>query len=668
MHVPLLADVVILLGVSSAILYLSHFARVPAIVAFLLTGVLVGPHGLALVQSVHEVEQLAEIGVILVLFAIGLEFSLADLFRMRRLVLVGGSLQVFGVVGVTFAILTLTGVAPPQAVFIGMIAALSSTAVVLRLLQQRAEVDAPHGRVSLGVLVYQDLMIVPMMLLIPVLAGGGGGLGSALAAFGVKAMAILILVYVMARFVVPRLLARVVGTRSRDLFLLVVVALGLAVAWAGAAAGLSLALGAFLAGLIVSESEFSHQALSDILPFRDLFAAFFFISIGMLLDLGTALEAPLAVGALAVGVLALKASIAGLAAVALGFSLRTAVLAGLALSQVGEFSFILAGSGIDAGLLDGATYQSFLAVAVLSIGVTPFLVAGAPRVADALDRLPLPGRLKAGMLAPSVPREDSGPRDHVVVVGFGVNGSSVTRAARVAGIPLVAIEMNPTVVAEERARGVDIHYGDASQAAVLEHAGIGRARVAVVAISDAAATRRIVSLVRTLNPACQILARTRYVREVEPLREAGAHRVIPEELETAVEIVARVLAAYFVPRRDIEGFLSEIRADGYEMLRTPPGTAPSLADLQLTLSELEVSTLHVDGGSELAGRKLIETDLRKLHGITVVAIRRGDVMLPNPGGDTVVQAGDDLIVLGLSDEVNAASRLFRPGVDSTGAL
>ncbi|MDP2958168.1 MAG: NAD-binding protein [Longimicrobiales bacterium] len=304
------------------------------------------------------------------------------------------------------------------------------------------------------------------------------------------------------------------------------------------------------------------------------------------------------------------------------------------------------------------SYQWFLVVAVVSIGVTPFVMAVAPRLAEAMDRLPLPERIKTGALPLSAPTDAEKPADHVVVVGFGVNGSNVARAAQVAGIPFVVIEMNPKVVQEQRALGVDIHYGDASQAAVLEHAGIQRARVAVVAISDAAATRRAVALVRSLNPACHIIARTRYLREVEPLQAAGAHVVIPEELETSLEIVARVLTSYLVPRRDIDGFLAEVRAGGYEMLRTPHVPGTSMADLQLTLSELEVSTLRVDEGSAVAGRRLDETDLRKLHGITVVAIRRGDAMISNPGGDTVVQPGDSLIVLGLSDEVNAASELF----------
>ncbi|MHB1193965.1 MAG: cation:proton antiporter domain-containing protein [Longimicrobiales bacterium] len=658
MQIPILLDVLILLAVSLAVLYVSHLAKLPAVVGFLITGMLLGPHGLALVRSVHEVEQLAEVGVILVLFTIGLEFSLADLFRMRRLVLLGGTLQVFGVMAAAFAVLSAAGLGPREALFLGMIASLSSTAVVLRILQQRAEVDTPHGQTSVAVLVYQDLMIVPMMLLIPVLAAGGDGIGVALGGFAAKAAGILVMVFVLARFVVPWMLARVVATRSRDMFLLAVITTCLVVAWIGSEAGLSLALGAFLAGLIVSESEYSDQALADVLPFRDLFSSFFFISIGMLLDLRLAAAEPLGLALLVVGVLLVKTLVAGGAVLTLGLSLRTAVLAGLALSQVGEFSFILAGSGVARGIMSQAHYQWFLGAAVASIGVTPFLIASAPRLADALARLPLPSRLKAGALPDVEPDVDQAQKDHVVVVGFGINGRNVARAARVAGIPLVAIEMNPATVQAERAKGVRIHYGDASQPAVLEHVGIHRARVCVVAISDAAATRRVVALVHSLNPACQIIARTRYLREMEPLQAAGAQMVIPEELETSLEIVARVLASYLVPRRDIEGFLSEVRAGGYEMLRTPHVTGPSMADLQLALSDMEVSTLKVDAGSAVAGRRLVETDLRNLYGITVVAIRRGDDVLSNPGGDTVVRPGDALIVLGLSDEVNAASELF----------
>ncbi len=664
MNIPLLADVVVLLCVALGVLYLSHVVRIPPVVGFLLTGVLLGPHGLALVHSVDDVDQLAEIGVILVLFAIGLEFSLGDLARMRRTALVGGTIQVVGVVAVVSAALSLGGMPWHRSLFLGMMASLSSTAIVLRLLQERAEEDAPHGRVALGILVYQDLMIVPMTLLLPVLAGQGGGTASALGLFVVKTAAVLAVVLVLARFVVPPLLRSVVGTRNRDMFLLAVVALCLAVAWISSAAGLSLALGAFLAGLVVSESEYSHQALADILPLRNLFASFFFVSIGMLLDVRVVVAFPLIALAVAVGILVVKSVVSGAATLVLGFSLRTAVFVGLALSQVGEFSFILAGSGAARGLLAPEAYQLFLVGAVISIGATPFLLALAPRLIDGTLRLRLPPRLRhgaAGAYGPSRGVGMVGMRDHVIVVGFGLNGANVARAATVAGIPFVAVDMNPATARDEAARGVNVQFGDASQAAVLERAGVERARVLVVAISDAAATRRVVALARVLNPACRVIVRTRYMREVEPLRSAGAHRVIPEELETSLEIVAQVLASYLVPRQDVETFLEEVRAGGYEMLRFRRGASGTMADVQDTLAEVQISSLRVEEGSPLAGRSLDETDLRKLYGLTVVAIRRGDAVIQNPGAHEVVRDQDTLIVLGLNEEVNAASHLFRPG-------
>jgi CPA2 family monovalent cation:H+ antiporter-2 len=336
------------------------------------------------------------------------------------------------------------------------------------------------------------------------------------------------------------------------------------------------------------------------------------------------------------------------------------VLAGLALGQMGEFSFILAGSGLSEGIISPVQYQWFLAAAVASIGLTPFLVAGAPRLADALGRLPLPRRLEVGGLRyPTTPSGDTEVGDHAIVVGFGVNGGNVARAASLASIPFVAVEMNPTVVRAERERGLPILFGDASQRAVLEHAGIQRARVVVVAISDAAATRRVTALARSLNPGCRIIARTRYMREVDVLKAAGADVVVPEELETSLEIVARVLTSYLVPRRDIEAFLAEVRAGEYEMLRSRPGTAPGLADLELQLSEMEVSTLRVDAGSALDGRRLSETDLRPVYGITVVAIRREEALIPNPGAGTRIQAGDALVLLGLGEEISGAAALFR---------
>ncbi len=662
MHAPILADLVTLLVVSIVVLYVSHRVKLPPIVGFLIAGMLLGPFGLGLIEAGESVRQMAEIGVVLLLFTIGLEFSLGELLRMRRAAVLGGSIQIVTVTGTVFLVLLLAGIPANGAAFLGMTAALSSTAVVLRLLQQGAQVDAPHGRMSVAMLVYQDVMIVPMMLLIPVLAGTAGGLWGALGSFLAQAAAILALVVLLARFVVPRLLDRVVQTRSRDLFLITILALCLSVAYLASLAGLSLALGAFLAGLLVSESEYSHQALADILPFRDVFASFFFISIGMLLDLQLAASQPLLLIGLVTGVLVIKVTAGALAVLVVGAPLRTAVLTGMATSQVGEFSFVLAGAGIAAGLVSDANYQWFVATTVATIGLTPFVLGYAPKLVSLLHRLPLPERLQSRGRVGDSERTPKQLENHLVVIGYGMNGRNVSRAASVAGIPHVAVDMNPALVTAERARGLPVHYGDATREALLEHLGVTRARAVVIALSDAAATRQVTSLVRALNPTCSIVARTRYVREVEALRALGADTVVPEELETSVEIVSRVLTGYLVPRAEIDAFVSEIRAGNYEMWRSQATTSPSLQDLKQTLTDVEISTLRVETGSKLVGQRLDESDLRRVYGVTVVAIRRGEEMVPNPRGDERVMEGDLLVVLGLGEEIAAAAELTRgPG-------
>jgi len=665
MHELLLADLVTLLVVSIGVLYASHHVSLPPVVGFLISGVLLGPHGLGLIQDVEQVEQLAEIGVVLLLFTIGLEFSMSELLHMRRAVLLGGSVQIAGVTAVVYVVLRQMDVAPNGALFMGLTASLSSTAVVLRLLQQSAQVDAPHGRASLAILVNQDLMIVPMMLLIPVLAGTSNGLGAALGAFVVQAVAILALVMVLARFVVPQMLDRVVHTRSRDLFLLTILTLCLAVAYVASLAGLSLALGAFLAGLLVSESEYSHQALADILPFRDVFASFFFISIGMLLDIQLAVSEPLFMIGLVLGILAVKSLAGAIAVLVVGSPLRTAVITGMATSQVGEFSFVLASAGVAAGLVAGESYQWFVAAAVATIGVTPFMLAWAPKAASLLHRLPLPRALESRGRVRHVDGVASPLENHLVVIGYGINGRNVSRAAAVAGVPYVAVDMNPALVSAERSRGVTIHYGDATRPAFLTHLGVPKARAVVIVLSDAAATRHVTSIVRALNSRCTIIARTRYVREVEALRELGADTVVPEELETSVEIVSRVLTGYLVPRSEIEAFIAEIRRGNYEMWRTPVGGASTLRDLDQALTDVEITSLRVEPGSKLAGQRLVDTDLRRVFGVTVVAIRRNEVLIPNPRGDECVQEGDLLVVLGLGEEIVAARELVRANGSAT---
>jgi CPA2 family monovalent cation:H+ antiporter-2 len=653
MEIPLLNDIVVIFGLAIAVLFICYRLRVPTVVGFLLTGIFVGPYGFGLVKAVHEVEIFAEIGIVLLLFTIGIEFSLERLLQIRKSVLMGGSLQVLLTFLATLFIARQFGQVFGEAIFIGFLVALSSTAIVLKLLQERAEVDSPHGRITLGILIFQDIIIVPMILVTPILAGATGNLGEAVLILLAKGIGIILLVFVSAKWVVPRILYQIARTRSHELFLLSVIVICLGVAWITSKAGLSLALGAFLAGLIISESEYSHQALGNILPFRDVFTSFFFVSIGMLLDVGFLFRHPGTILLITLGILILKSVIASFVTVLLGFPLRTSILVGLALGQVGEFSFILSKTGVEHGLLTGNIYQMFLAVSVLSMAATPFIITLAPRAADIILQLPLPKRLISGFYPVSEITEIKvkGKKNHLIIIGFGINGRNVARAARLSGIPYAVIEMNPETVRNEQAQGEPICYGDATQEAVLQHASIKDASVAVVAIHDPTATRRITEIARRLNPKVHIIIRTRYLQEMNPLYELGANEVIPEECETSVEIFARVLAKYLIPKDEIEKLVAEIRSNGYEMFRSLSKETLPFSDLNLQLPDVEISTLRVAERSFLVGKSLSEIELRKKYGVTVLAVRRESKILSNPDVGMLFYANDVLFVLGPPDRI-----------------
>ena len=657
MEIPLLYDICIIFGLSIGVLLICHRLSVPSIVGFLLTGLIAGPHGLGLIQADREVEILAEIGVILLLFAIGIEFSLRNLLQIRRAVLLGGSLQVGLTLLVAFALAQHFGQATNESLFIGCLAAVSSTAIVMKLLQERDETRTPHGGTALAILIFQDIAIVPMILITPILAGEASDMSRALILLLAKGVMMIGVVFVGAKYVVPLILSQVLRTRSREVFLLSVLSICLAVVWLTSRVGVSLALGAFLAGLIVSESEPSHDALGHISPFRDVFTSFFFVSVGMLLDFHVLFEKPLLIAGLTIGVLVAKSIIAGGVTSMLGYPLRTAILAGLTLSQVGEFAFILSKSGIEHGLLSDENYKLFLAVSVVTMAATPFIISAAPHVADGILRLPLPRRLVSG-LSPIALTQDAEQTNHVIIIGFGVNGRNVAKAARAADIPYVIVEMNPETVRTERANGEPIFYGDAIHDAVLHHANIKAARVVVVVISDDAASRRIVATAHALNPTAHIIARTRHLAEVEPLFRVGANEVIPEEFETSVEIFTRVLMEYLIPHDQIEQFIAEVRADGYKMFRTMPKDASPVSDLRVHFPDLEISVLWVDPKSPFVGKSLAEIALRGTYEVTVLAVRRNEQILTNPHGELRIEFDDEVYLLGNPEKIAQVADLF----------
>jgi CPA2 family monovalent cation:H+ antiporter-2 len=650
-EIPILADAVMVFGLSCAVIVASHKLRIPTIIGFLLTGVLAGPHCLGLVGATHEVEMFAEVGVILLLFVIGLELSLDELIRLKRPVFVGGAAQVLLTIAVMGLPLMFFDVGLGKSLFIGFLAALSSTAIVLKVLGEKAQLAAPHGRIALGALIFQDVAVVPMMLLVPVLAGASGNPWLALGEMGLKGAFVAGVIFIGARKVVPMILGAVIRTRSRELFLMTTLGLCFAIALLTSTAGLSLSLGAFLAGLIMSESEYSHSALEGVLPFRDVFTSVFFVSIGMLLDPAFVVTHLPQVMGLTLAALLAKTLLAAAAGRILGYPLHVSILGGLCLCQIGEFSFVLAGVGMGHNLLSAVEYQYFLAIAIVTMALTPFLIAGIPAISGRLVKL-LPFTMKVE------PEMETDLRDHLIIAGFGLGGHHLARAAKAAGIRYVILEMNPDTVRRERDRGEPILYGDASQAAVLEHINVHKARILSVVISDPAAIGRIVATARALNPGLHIVVRTRFVSEIDVLMHMGAQEVVAEEYETSVEMFIRVLSTYLVPKGDIDRFVREIRAEGYGMLRRPMLNTSDACNLGGVCSSFGATVLRVVPGAFVEGKSLVESRLRKEHGLTVVAVQRDGRTRLNPDPEWVFEAGDRVHVFGEQDLISQKAVLF----------
>jgi CPA2 family monovalent cation:H+ antiporter-2 len=658
-HIPLLEDLLVLLAVAVPFAYVFNRLRLPALAGFMVAGVLIGPYGLGLIHDAHAIEALAEIGVVLLLFTIGLEFSLRRLLEMRQMVFAGGGLQVSLTVAAVAGIALLFGRPSTQALFFGFLFALSSTAIVLKSYVDRAEVDAPHGRAGVGVLLFQDLSIVPMMLLVPVLGGEETSAARVALTLGAAFLAVAAIV-LAARVLVPRLLHLIVSLRSPEVFILTVVLLVLGISWLTSVAGLSLAIGAFIAGMVLSESEYSHQIVADILPFRDVFNSIFFISIGMLLSLG-ALWAELGpVLALVVALVVGKSLLTLLVLRVLGTPLRVAATAGIGLAQVGEFSFILARVGVSDGLLGQDDYQRFLAASIISMVVTPFLIKLAPGVGYWLHArlspatLPDPSVVGFDITEPDL-------RGHVVIVGYGLNGRNLARVLRRTGVKYLVLELNAGAVRQAASWGEHIIYGDATRREVLHHARAEQARVVVLAISDPSATRRTLWLARRMNSDAYIIARTRYMSEVEELRRLGADDVIPEEFETSVEIFARVLREYGVARDDIRREVEEIRSEGYGMLRGPGLEAARAREVAAALAGASTETLRVRPEAAACGRSIGQLQLRTLTGVTILAVSRGGRPELNPDAGLVVREGDSLVLFGSPEQIDRAIEVINNG-------
>ena len=661
---PFLGEMVALFFACALIAYLCHRIHLVPIAGFLVTGALVGPGLLGLVEDQELIDMLAEVGVILVLFTIGLEFSLEKLSRIGRAIFVGGGLQVASTTALVTGLAMAFGVSWQAGVYTGCLVALSSTAIVLGLLSDRAETDTPLGSLSLAILIFQDLAIIVMVLLVPILGGGGeeSSLGI-LWALG-QAVVLVAAVVLLARKVVPPVLGWIAETRRQEIFILAVVAICFGTAWLTSLVGVSLALGAFLAGLVVSESHYSEHALSEILPFRTVFNAVFFVSVGMLLDIGFVLENPLLIVGAAAAVLLVKTLLTAGSVLALGYPVRVAAGTALTLSQIGEFSFVLERAGRAAGLspagLGAMGEQVFIAVTVLLMLATPFLMQAGPRLGERLQGSFL-GRWGADPDEPATDGEQV-LEDHVVIVGYGPAGRHLAGVLEQRDIPFVVIEMNPEAVDELQEQGAHrVVYGDASRPHILEAAGITRAKLCAVVINDARAGRRITQLAHHENPTLQLVVRTRFMAEVEPLHRLGADVVVPEELEATVRVFAHVLRAYLIPPDEIDRHVRVLRADDYQLLREGALDAAHQMVLQgFTEEGLHIRAVAVRSGAPAEGQTLQELALRRRYEITALTVRRDHQTISAPAGDFRLEAGDRLVLLGTAERFETCGQhLFR---------
>lgn len=567
MEIPILQDIAIIFGLSILVLFVCDKIKVPPIIGFLITGAIVGPYGFHLIKSEHEVEILAEIGIVLLMFSIGLELSIKELVHNKKAVLLGGGLQVFLTILVVFGIEQFFGFSVSQSIFIGCLVALSSTAIVLEILQNQGQIHSSHGKTAVAILIFQDIIMVVMILMIPILQPNNDlNIAQELAILAGKAFVIIALVIGTARYVIPPLLFQIAKLRNQELFLLSIVGICLLIAWGSSEVGLSLGLGAFLAGLIISESEYSIRALGSILPFRSVFLSFFFVSVGTLFNINFLIDHFATILLLVLGAILIKAIILFTVSMVIRVSLHTGVLVALYLSQIGEFSFLLSKLGVNQGLLDSLMYQYFLSVTILTMACTPVLIFIAPKLAALLIKI----LYKINLYQPDKTKNQTVSdlthtkmEYHLIIIGFGLHGKLLAKTARELAIPYLIIEMDAEIVKEETQRGEPIIYGDATHRHLLEHTYIQNAFLVVLAIADLRISRQIVELIRKMNEKVHIIAKTRFVLEVEHLKELGANSVIPVEFEAALEIQKQMMIHFLIPHEEIERFMDRVREDGY---------------------------------------------------------------------------------------------------------
>lgn len=654
--VEFLKTFAIILGTSTVIVYVLHKMKMPSVIGFLISGLVIGPFGIGLVRNIELVELFAQIGIILLLFVLGIELSPTKLFEMRRFLLFAGWLQVFLtiVLSTTFASIFLN---LGQALLTGMLISLSSTAIVLKHLSDKGEVDTPHGRITIGILIFQDLFAILMVGLLPSLSSGKIQFNLLLEKIFISLVVISLAIWSSRKFI-PWLLFQIVKSRIRDLFIVSVLFLCFSVALLISEIGFSLALGAFIAGLLISESEYAHQVTADVIPFRESFMAIFFISIGMLFDTKFFIDNFVLILLTSIAVIFLKVIASFLSIRLAGGNTRVSLISALALAQISEFSFVLLSIAQQYNIVNQTFFNFFISTSIITMLFSPIILLNTHKIAEKIPiKFPQTAKTKTNEFERTT-KLDS----HVVIVGFGINGRNVAKILKDLNIPYVILELNPITVKEMKKQGEPIFLGDATSVDVLKIAGVDKAKLIVIAISDPISTRRIVTLARRINPDIYIIVRTRYVSEIEELKKLGADEVIPEEFETSIQISTRVLSFFNVPLNVTKEYISKLRESSYiPLLNVSVGDNLSkLVKGKFHHLSFNLATYLVEENSISAGKSIAELNFRAKTGATIIAVKRDDEIHLNPNASFILKPGDLVLALGKPAELEKATELFTP--------
>ena len=646
---------VIIFALSTFVNFIFTKIRIPTLVGYLLTGIVAGPFLLGIIHSPHEIELMAELGVVILMFTIGMEFSLKHLLKIRRIVFLGGFIQLTLTALITMVLARTYNMEWKEALFIGFLTALSSTAVVLKILQDRSEVTSNYGRTVVGILIFQDIVLVPLLLFTPFLKGDTVNIGSDLFALAIKTVFIIAFVYAGNKWFMPKILHWIAMTKNQELFLMCILLICLSVALLTSELGITLAFGAFLAGLMISESEYSDNAFGNLIPFRDTFTSFFFVSIGMLLDLGFVFQNIGLVVVTVLLVIGIKLLVGSFTAFLMGHTFRGTILVGIALSQVGEFSFILAKLGVSYQILTNYYYQLFLAVAIITMSVSPLLIQLGNPLASLFLKLPLPGFLINGLF-PLKQIEIPRLNNHLVLIGKDSRAINLSVMAKYNKIPYIYIVFDPAIVRKRQEKGESIIYGDAVNEPILQKAHVDTAKIVVISVGDLITSMAIIERVRDLNNHATILVRTKHVEDIVELYKSGANQVIPEEFETAIDLFERVLSNFLLPQNDIDATIARIRDDHYGIFYEKKDDETT--NILKEIPNIEIIALKVSERSILTGKTLAESELRKKYGVTLVALKRDDQLIDHPSSATRLHKGDIAYILGKPEQIAYANNLF----------